>query len=260
MPLRYRIGHAFRWRLTKQACELSDLIRIRDEAGVLMIALANGHEDGWSTCWAKGSRLVLDLLLEAWLAAGGELAERAPAAIDEVRRQFPARARALLPAEPDDLSGPPGATLLVGSLDGASGRFDWIGPDSGLLIRGGTIASQTTPHTLGEHMRAQGIPEATLTKLSSVVMRSISEHVTPGFESRSGAQTFSLEDGDCLLLVNDALRRSLTTDDLVACARTHDAPYALAEELVGRAFDRGGVVYAAAVVVRCDAVSCASTR
>lgn len=238
-----------------QACELADLIRIHDEAGALMIALANGHEDGWSTCWARGSRLVLDLLLEAWRAARGELAERAPAAIDEVRRQFPARARALAADDPDDLCGAPAGTIVMASIDGASGRFDWIGPDSGLVIRGGAVATQTLPHTLQERAREEGVLEENVAKLPPVAVRFISAHVAADFDSSGDERSFLLEPGDCVLLVNDDLRSVLSAADLVACASAHDAPQTIAADLVARAFESGSIPYAAAVAVRCDEVS-----
>jgi serine/threonine protein phosphatase PrpC len=254
MPPRYRIGRAFRWRPT-QACELSDLIRIHDEAGAPMIALANGHESGWSVCWAPGSRLLLDLLLEAWRSSREPIAARAAAALEEVRRQFPARAQALLPDEPDDLSGPPGGTLLVATLDGATCRLDWIGPDLGLVIRGGAVVARTVPHTLQEHARAQGMREEDVAAVPPVVLRSISEYVTPGFDPTPDSLTCSLEAGDCVLLVNDDLLRAVPAADLAACASTHHDPQALAEELVRRAFEGSTIAYAAAAAVRCDGVS-----
>jgi hypothetical protein len=254
MAPRYQIGRAFRWR-PAQACELSDLIRIHGEADAPMIALANGHQDGWSVCWSAGSRLLLDLLSGAWRSSQEPIDARAAAALEEVQRQFPARARALLPDEPDDLSGPPGGTLLLATLDGATCRLDWIGPDLGLVIRDGAIAARTIPHTLREHARAQGMREEDVSAVPPIVLRSISEHVTPGFDPRPDSLTCSLEAGDCVLLVNSDLLRAVPAADLAACASTHPDPQALAGELVRRAFEGGQIAYAAAAVVRCDAVS-----
>src|SRR6185503_7078466 len=93
------IGCAFRWR-PSWPCSQDDLVRVAREPDCALVVMANAGEDGFSTCWAPGSRLVLEQFLSAWDGSGGSLRSRLEASARYVRRNFLDQARQLY--EPED--------------------------------------------------------------------------------------------------------------------------------------------------------------
>src|SRR5262249_4988120 len=107
-----RPGYAFRWR-PKHPCGADDLVRIIREPGLLVVVMAGAGEDGFSVCWAPGSRLALDLFADAWTGTSGKPASRLEIAIETVRERFVADARGLQKYVPEDDMGGPHATVTA---------------------------------------------------------------------------------------------------------------------------------------------------
>jgi hypothetical protein len=134
------LGQALRWRV-KPAAQLDDVLRVIDAGERLLLVLAAAYETGWSTCWAVGSRLLLDLFEESWRAHGAvETAFAAAAAA------FPARATPLI--EPDELAGAPAASLLVADVGPTDVTITWLGEHRALRIRNGDTDEVAPSHTV----------------------------------------------------------------------------------------------------------------
>jgi len=218
------VTRAFRWKLAAP-CEAADLMRVE---GTLVV-MASGHEDGWSSCWAKGSRLLLDLFVEAWRRGGLD------AAIAEVHATFPPRARELVPPDPDGWIDP-GGTILAAELTAEHLAIRWIGGELALLLRDGAIVARSTPHTLREAMRAAGteIPEGA--QVPNVLTQAIFGEGRPLVV---GALDVEVRAGDRLIVVSREVQRVLTAEQI---ARGADA-----EAIVEAAFATGTIPAAAAI-------------
>jgi len=116
--LTVRTGTALRWRPTLPA-RITDLIRVHVDAnGVVLALLANGFDSGFSTCWPIGSRLVLDLFVDAWTSSSGSTPSRLATSLRRCREQFIAAVADLVGDEQIDTD-PPDATLLAVAIEGA---------------------------------------------------------------------------------------------------------------------------------------------
>jgi hypothetical protein len=90
-----------------------DFVRVEHDGDVLIAALANGYECGFSVFWPPASRLVLDCFFEAWRTSSGPLQHRLYAAFAQACSSFVAAAPGLLTADADFPDDEPSAILLV---------------------------------------------------------------------------------------------------------------------------------------------------
>jgi len=81
-----------------------------DANGVVLALLANGFDGCFSTCWPIGSRLVLDLFVDAWTTSSGCTQSRLAASFRPSREQFATAVPHLVAEEHIDI-GPPCATI-----------------------------------------------------------------------------------------------------------------------------------------------------
>lgn len=177
-------------------------------AGGRLLGLASGSETGWDTGCAWISELVLEALL-------GSLQRQRDPGLEGLDRALEAAARALsahpkTPAPDPDFS--PSATLIVAYLGPAHAEIGWVGAERAVLIRNGTLAEATRPHSLREMLLERGdlIPEGTV--IPPVVTRILSPQ---GVQGAAGRARWALEPGDRVLL----LSKSLGEEDLDGLAR-----------------------------------------
>lgn len=76
MTLHVRFATGFRWRPTRLSAAPSDLVRVLEDDGVHLALMANAYDDAFATCWPAGSRMILDLFVQAWRETTGPLRER----------------------------------------------------------------------------------------------------------------------------------------------------------------------------------------
>lgn len=174
-----------------------------------LLGLASGSETGWDTGCAWVSELVLEALL-------GSLQRQRDPGLEGLNRALEAAARALTahpkaPAPDPDFS--PGATLIVAYLSPAHAEIGWVGAERAILIRGGTLAEATRPHSLREMLLERGDPIPEGTVIPPVVTRFLSPQGVQG--GAAGRARWALEPGDRVLL----LSKSLGEGDLDELAR-----------------------------------------
>jgi hypothetical protein len=245
-PLHVRLASGFRWRLPFPAAE-RDVLRLRVDAGVSVLAIANAYDSGFSTCWLPGSRLILDRFEEAWAAGSGPVADRLRAAFAAARAAFVAES-ALLVAY-DDPADAAGATLHVVALDGAVAHAAWIGGEQAVVARGFQVAATTTPHTLAERFRAEG-GEPPPANLAHIVTRTIrvDDHGEP-----PSTASFALAPGDTVIVTG---RVHPPAAELAVAAGGFLSPVALAERIAAAS---DATPFTAALVARVDGFDLAST-
>src|SRR5262245_19906179 len=123
-----RVGRAFRWR-ADQPCSLDDLVRIVRESDSTLVVMANAGEDGFSSCWAPGSRLVLDEFESAWAGTEGSLRTRLERSVQHVHARFRSEARTLDKYVPEDDMGGPVGTYTALAIGNDEVVAAWIGGD-----------------------------------------------------------------------------------------------------------------------------------
>jgi serine/threonine protein phosphatase PrpC len=228
------IDQASRWRLDAP-CALPDVARI--VAGdPTLLAVASGHEDGWSTCWPPGSRLLLDLLVHEWALAAGPAAPRLDAALAGVLAAWSTQVAEIAVADEGD--GPPGGALIAVTVDGARLHAVWIGGEAMLVVRDGAVVARSRPHSLREHLLAAG-HDLTGVQVHDVLTQSIIKDRDPG---EIGRISVDLAPGDRVVLVSGHVTRVLSDDEIAALPD--------AEAIVERAFAGDRVPAAAAISVR----------
>lgn len=244
MAARVLTGTAFRWRPTAVGGEEADFVRVVEAGGLTLAALANGYEDGFSTCWPPGSRLLLDLFVEAWLGAHGATRARLHRAFLAASDRFSAQVSGLVEAAaalPDEL---PGAVLLAVVIDGDTAHMNWIGGDIALVARGASATAETTPHTLVEQLRRRSAGMSP-PPIPDVVTRTIGPQAPDtGSPSYLSAE---LAPGDTVVLISRAALRGpvVSVADAVAAAARLREPQALAQRLADDGFTATGAAYAA---------------
>ncbi|MGH1348476.1 MAG: hypothetical protein ACRBN8_43420 [Nannocystales bacterium] len=137
-----------RWRFEQLAHATSDLVRVSHRDDVTLALLANAGESGFSTCWPRGSRLLLDEFERAWDAGTGAPDMRLADAFAAASTSFCENAAALHPPEPDIPGGLSYGTLLAVAVAGSrvEGR--------GCLGRWGPGGARPRPHSRGVHPSA----------------------------------------------------------------------------------------------------------
>jgi serine/threonine protein phosphatase PrpC len=253
VTLTVRTGTALRWRPTLPAC-VTDLIRVHVDAnGVVLALLANGFDGSFSTCWPIGSRLVLDLFVDAWTSSSGSTSSRLSASVRRSREQFATAAPHLLGDEHIEI-GPPCATLLAVAVEGSRVHAAWIGGDEALLARGFEGVGRTTPHTLLEQFKRDHPEQAhNLDAIPNVVVRSFGPRAD---QDPPDVAVFDAQAGDTLLLVSKAGLSAprLRPEDAAFAAAAYASPAVLAERLADVAFRSESTPFAAVVALRFDAV------
>ena len=253
MTLTVRTGTALRWRPTLSAC-ITDLIRVHVDAnGVVLALLANGFDSGFSTCWPTGSRLVLDIFVDAWTSSSGSTSSRLASSVGRSREQFVTAVPNLVGAQNIDID-PPGATLLAVAVEGARSHAAWIGGDKALLARGFEAVGRTTPHTLLEQFKREHPEQAhNLDAFPNAVVRSFGPHANKDLPD---VAVFDAQAGDTLLLVSKAALSGpcLAPEEAAFAAAAYASPEALAERLTDVAFRNESTPFAAVVALRFDAV------
>jgi hypothetical protein len=176
----------------------TDVMRVLDDH---VLVVANAYDTGFSTHWATGSLLALDLFEERW-AATHDL----EASFAHVRLEFPTRARKLVPDPDDELVGEPGATLLSAQLEADHVDVAWIGPQHLVVVRDGRVASRTQPDTLVEMGRAQGF-DMHDSPHRHVITRTIrtSDILEPHIAR------FMLQEGDRVIVASEAIDDAIGT-------------------------------------------------
>lgn len=71
MTLHVRFATGFRWRPTRLSAAPSDLVRVLEDDGVHLALMANAYDGAFATCWPAGSRMILDLFVQAWRETTG---------------------------------------------------------------------------------------------------------------------------------------------------------------------------------------------
>ena len=253
MTLTVRTGTALRWRPTLPAC-ITDLIRVHVDAnGVVLALLANGFDGCFSTCWPIGSRLVLDLFVDAWTTSSGSTQSRLAASVRRSREQFATAVPHLVAEEHIDI-GPPCATLLAVAVEGARVHVTWIGGDEAWLARGFEAVGRTTPHTLLEQFKREHPEQAhNLHAFPNAVVRSFGPLANKDLPD---VAVFDAQAGDTLLLVSKAALSGpcLAPEEAAFAAAAYTSPEALAERLTDVAFRNESTPFAAVVALRFDAV------
>jgi hypothetical protein len=175
-------------------------VRTAERDGERLVAIAVGYDSGFSTGWPAGSRLILDLLVDAW--------QRDPAtAFAVARAAYPERAVPLID-DIDDLGGGPGASLAIARVLPDRVAFEWLGECGALVVRAGAVVARTRRHTLGEtHPMAAGSPQA------HVLVRSIGAY-QPDAESET--LELAWQRGDRIVLATGRVFDGLPDDDLAA--------------------------------------------
>jgi hypothetical protein len=231
----------------------TDVVRVHDDrSGVVLALLANGFDSGFSTCWPPGSRLVLDLFLDAWATSTGPTPKRLASAFLQCRDRFVAGVPALI-SDKDD-SDPPGGTLLAVAIDGATIHATWLGGDTALLARGFETVAKTTPHTLREQVGREHPDQAqNLDAIPNVVVRSFGP-LAP--QEVPDVAEFTAQAGDTLLLLSSRIlsEPTMTPEEAAFAAAAYPSPAALAERLTDIAFRNGTGSFAAVAALRFDAV------
>ena len=250
MTLTVRTGTALRWRPTLPA-RVTDLIRVHVDAnGVVLALLANGFDSGFSTCWPIGSRLVLDLFVDAWTSSSGSTSTRLATSVRRSRDHFVAAAPNLVGDRHVD-DDPPGAALLAVVVEGAKVHAAWIGGDQALLARGFETVGGTTPHTLFEQFKREHPDQAlNLDAIPNVLVRCFGPHDEPDFA------VFDAQAGDTLLLLSKAALSGpcVAPEEATFAAAAYTSPAALAHRLTDVAFRNVSTPFAAVVALRFDAV------
>jgi len=253
VTLTVRTGTALRWRPTLPA-HVTDLIRVHVDAdGAVLALLANGFDSGFSTCWPIGSRLVLDLFVDAWTSSSGSTSARLASSVRRSREEFVAAVPKLVEDETIDLD-PPGATLLAVAVEGARVHAAWIGGDVALLARGFEAVGSTTPHTLREQFKREHPDQAhNLHAIPNVVFRSFGPHAN---RDEPDVAVFEAQAGDTLLLLSKAALSGpcLAPVDAAFAAAAYASPAALAGRLTDVASRNARTPFAAVVALRFDAV------
>ncbi len=217
-----------------------DVVRVvEEEDGPLLVAIANGYENGLSVCWAPGSRLVLEILERAWradAARGLALPERLAAAFAAVRESFPAQAAAL-PLDVENIGGGPAASLLCVATDGACAVAEWIGEHQALLLRHGAVIARTAPHTLLQKAREESWPTGGVANVQTRVIAAFEDAASP-----SGRATWSLHAGDHLVLVSHEV------PEATVASATSRHPDVMAQKLVDAVRHEHRAFFAACVI------------
>lgn len=251
VPLPVRIGTAVRWTRRGLTGESADIVRTLHDGGVHLALMANAFQCAFSTCWPTGSRLILDLFIEAWDAAAGPIRERLLTAFEQARERFAARAPTL-PPDPDFLDSPPAAVLLAVATDGAAVHMAWIGGDVAFVARGSRIIAETTPHTLLERIRRERPDITDLSNIPSVLVRTI----TAGERKRPDYLVTEVAAGDTVVLLSRAAFHvpCVPVRDAALTAAAYRSPAALAELLAQRVLADTDAPYAAVAVIRVEDV------
>jgi hypothetical protein len=222
----------------------------RDDDGIQIVAMANGFDHAFATCWPRGSRWLLDRFEEAWVASrtsGAELGARLCGAFERARQEFGAQAGAgALAAEPiDELDDGPHATLLVMATDGSVAHLVWIGGDTAFLVRGLSALAVTTPHTGHQQIVDRGLGPFDPATVPNFLVRSIGADC----DQPPSTVRVALTAGDTLIVASwgGELGLDLTTAEMVGA---HGAPAELAASIVGRAPDQRA--FTAVATVRVD--------
>gem|GEM_PF-1380101 len=230
------------------------MIRVHVDAnGVVLALLANGFDSGFSTCWPTGSRLVLDLFVDAWTSSSGSTSSRLASSVGRSREQFVTAVPNLVGDQNLDID-PPGATLLAVAVEGARIHAAWIGGDKALLARGFEAVGRTTPHTLLEQFKRQYPDQAqNLDAIPNVVVRSFGPRAD---QDPPDVTVFDAQAGDTLLLLSKAALSGpcLPPEEAAFAAAAYASPAALAERLADVAFRNEKTPFAAVVALRFDAV------
>jgi hypothetical protein len=187
------LGQALRWWV-KPVAQLDDVVRVidgRDDR--LLLVLAAGYATGFDTCWAAGSRLLLQLFEDGWAVY-----DEMNGAFEHVCSEFAARAAELVP--PEEVGGPAGS-LMVAELAAREVTVTWIGEHRAVILRDGEQIVVAPSHTLGSQIAAQGLgPE--FSPHAHIMTRAIG--IPPAEPEVSRA---TLQPGDTLALLGGGAAR-----------------------------------------------------
>ncbi|MEU4768255.1 hypothetical protein AB0H12_33895 [Actinosynnema sp. NPDC023794] len=132
----------------------------------------------------------------------------------------------------DDSSGPNGAIVVASVRAGGYWRVAWAGDSSAYGLKDdGTLRRFTTPHTLGEEMRQQGVPDAEAAAHDHKLRHNVGRVPIYGVEGFEAVARL-------LVLASDGLK--LPLDEFRELLLEHgDDPQRCAEELLAATRARG---------------------
>jgi hypothetical protein len=133
-----------------------DVVRVFEDEGVLVCALANAYDSGFSTCWPAGSAHLLDLFEAAWRAKKGASPTRLRAAFGLAARAYVESEVALDPRDVDFPDSGGAGSLLVAAIEPSRVELAWLGAGIALVRRGDQILAANRPASLRAVRRALG--------------------------------------------------------------------------------------------------------
>lgn len=150
-----------------------DVVRAFEDDGVLVCALANAYDSGFSTCWPLGSAHLLDLFEAAWRAKAAHGPTRLRAAFDLAARAFVESEVVLAPRDVDFPDSGGAGSLLVAAVTPTSLELAWLGAGIALVRRGDQVLAINRPHTVASQVEGDGwaIPQG----LGHILTRSLQE-------------------------------------------------------------------------------------
>ncbi len=132
----------------------------------------------------------------------------------------------------DDGAGPNGAIVVASVREGGYWRIAHVGDSSAYGLRDdGTLRRFTTPHTLGEELRQQGVPDAEASAHDHKLRHNVGRVPLYGVEGFEAVARLLVLASDGLKLPHEEFERLLVAHD-------HD-PQRCAEELVAAARAHG---------------------
>lgn len=217
-----KVGRALHWR-HRDPCALDDVMRVVQGERETLAAIAAGYDSGFSTGWAAGSRLILDLLVDAW--------HRDPAtAFAAARSAYLDAARPLVPPD-DDFGDTPAASLLVARILDRRVELEWLGEGGALIARDGELLARTRRHILRDEYADRFPPDTDLSKVPNVLTRVIG--ATP---ADSETLTVAIVPGDRVILASTKILDALSSEEIAA---ERGDPAAAADALLTRSVAAG---------------------
>lgn len=224
--------------------ETSDVFRVLEEDGILVVALSVGSEGYFSVYWAPASRLILEFFEHAWKASTGTPADRLSKVFDEVRTRFAAEMAERLDVTPEHLAeSPPSGQLLAAAIAGNEVHVAWKSGDIALLVRDASVVDRTTPHTLrDDYARASSLTSAQRDALPLVATQLIHSDQPPS------VATFRVRADDVVVL--SSITTAPRIAELAHAATAGAAARAtLAERLAAVAFEGDPPLYGYVVAI-----------
>lgn len=230
-------------------------MRVIDDGTYKLALLANGCDCAFATCWPRGSRLLMDLFVDAWHGTSGSAEERLLGAFALASERFSEWAPALVARDdvfPDDV---PLATLMAVVVEGTTAHVAWVGGDVAIIARDANVVFETTPHSLVERLRREHPAIADVSRVPNVIVRTIGP-VTAQADPPDYLTT-TLAARDTLVLLSRATFRGpcVPTREAAATAESTKEPAALAAQLADAALRNTDAAFAAVAVLRMEASS-----